>query len=291
MKKIISTVLILCVLCSMNAALAADAGQSRAVIGADLTDEQVGRAYSLLGVEQGTVSELKVSNAEEREYLSGVVDESVIGTKSISCVYIEVLPEGSGVDVSTQNITWCSEDMYINALVTSGISDAKVVVAAPWEVSGTAALTGIYKAYEDISGEQLNELAKLAGTKELVVTAELADEINSYDALMIVNEIKLILEETKQMTDEQVAQEIRTIAAEYNVSLTDGQIEQLVSLCRSLEKLNTDELKAKVESVQKTVKDIAEAKDKAGRFVDSVKSVIKSVIDFFSNIFNKFKSK
>lgn len=275
----------------MNAALAADAGQSRAVIGADLTDEQVGRAYSLLGVEQGTVSELKVSNAEEREYLSGVVDESVIGTKSISCVYIEVLPEGSGVDVSTQNITWCSEDMYINALVTSGISDAKVVVAAPWEVSGTAALTGIYKAYEDISGEQLNELAKLAGTKELVVTAELADEINSYDALMIVNEIKLILEETKQMTDEQVAQEIRTIAAEYNVSLTDGQIEQLVSLCRSLEKLNTDELKAKVESVQKTVKDIAEAKDKAGRFVDSVKSVIKSVIDFFSNIFNKFKSK
>ena len=291
MKKIISTVLILCVLCSMNAALAADAGQSRAVIGADLTAEQVGRAYSLLGVEQGTVSELKVSNAEEREYLSGVVEESVIGTKSISCVYIEVLPEGSGVDVSTHNITWCGEDMYINALVTAGISDAKVVVAAPWEVSGTAALTGIYKAYEDISGEQLNELAKLAGTKELVVTAELADEINSYDALMIVNEIKLILEETKQMTDEQVAQEIRTIAAEYNVSLTDGQIEQLVSLCRSLEKLNTDELKAKVESVQKTVKDIAEAKDKAGRFVDSVKSVIKSVIDFFSNIFNKFKSK
>lgn len=96
----------------------------------------VAAVYNLFGVKRGDVVELKVTNAEEREYLEGYVDSAIIGTRSISCVYVELLGEGAGMDVTTSNITWCTAEMYISALATAGVTDAKVVVAAPFEVSG-----------------------------------------------------------------------------------------------------------------------------------------------------------
>ncbi len=286
MKKLLSAALAVCLLVSLTPALAAQSGQERAVIGANLTDEQITAVYSAFGVKRGDVSELKVTNEDERHYLDGLVDESLIGTRSISCVYIETLAEGEGLDVTTSNISWCTPQMYVSALATAGISDAKVIVAAPFEVSGTAALTGVYMAYEDITGQELDETAKLVSTQELTITAELADELGGYDSVEIVNELKLILAETVNMTDEELIAEIKSIAAEYNVSLTDGQIEKLVSLCRSLEKLDSDALKEKVESVQQTLRSMADAKTKVAGFVDTVKNIFQAVADFFSRVFS-----
>lgn len=262
---------------------------SRAVIGADLTEDEIAQVYKEFGIERGSVAELSVTNAEEREYLDGLVDDSLIGSKSISCIYIDALGEGDGLDVSVKNITWCTADMYMNAMVTAGITDAKVIVAAPFQVSGTAALTGIYKAYEDITGKKLDDDAKLVGTQELTITAELADEIGSADSTAIVNELKLILDQTKDMTDDEVRQEIIKIAQEYDVTLTDSQIDSLISLCRSMEKLDIDALKQKVEDVQQYLKDIVEKHGEVKQFLsnvaETVTEFVNKVIDFVKGIF------
>ena len=280
MKKVIS--LILCVLMLGSCFAFADTIEgSRTVIGADLDADEVASVYKEFGISQGDVKELTVTNAEEREYLKGLVDESLIGTKSISCVYIEALGEGKGLDVTVKNITWCTPDMYMNAMVTAGITDANVKIVAPFNVSGTAALTGIYKAYEDITGKKLDNDAKLVGTQELTVTAELADDI--------VNQLKLILDQTKDMTDDQLREEIKKIAAEYDVSLTDSQIDSLVSLCRSMEKLDTAALKEKVEQVQKYLKDIVSKQGEIKQFLsnvaDTVTEFVNKVVDFIRGIF------
>lgn len=285
MKKLISALLAVCLLAGAVPALAVDAGEARAVIGANLTDEQIADVYASFGVKRGDVTELRVTNADERKYLEGYVDESVIGTNSISCVYIEVLEEGEGLDVTTSNINWCTSQMYVSALATAGITDAKIIVAAPFEVSGTAALTGVYMAYEDITGEELDETAKLVSTQELTLTAELADQIGSYDSVEMVNELKLLLGETRNMTDEQLRSEIVSIASDFGVTLTDTQIDQLISLCRALEKLNPDELKEKVESVQNTIAKLGQAKETVSNFFTSVKNVWNSIVDFFKGIF------
>ena len=288
MKKIISMALVACTLISMTSAFAIEKGDARAVMGADITAEQKTAVYKTFGIDEGSVTELTVTNDEERKYLDGLVDESIIGTKSISCVYIEVLGEGEGLDVSVSNINWCTQEMYANALVTAGISDAKLIVTSPVEgISGTAALTGVYKAYEDITGEQLDEIAKLAGTQELVVTAELADQIGSYDAVVIVNELKKVLAETVNMSDDEVKAEIKSIAAENNIAVSDGQVEQLLSLCRSLEKLDPDQLKAKVEEMQDTVKKLAGAQEKLKEITASMQTFFENVGKFLSNLFSK----
>lgn len=284
MKKLITILLIIVMAVGMIVPAYAENIQSRAVIGADLTDDQVAAVYNAFGIKRGDAIELRVTNGEERQWLQGYVDESLIGTRSISCVYVELLPEGSGMDVTTSNITWCTGEMYISALATAGITDARIIVAAPFEVSGTAALTGVYKAYEDMTGKKLDDLAKLVSTQELTITGELANEIGSMDSTSIVNDLKLMLNETQKMTDDEIRAEIIDIAGRYNVTLTNTQIQQLIDLCRSLEGLDADSLKARVEEVQGTLQKVSDAKTKVVGFVETVKKVVTSVSSFFDKI-------
>ena len=284
MKKIFSLLLALLLVAGMAVPAYADVNQSRAVIGADLSDEQVEAVYGMFGIRRGEAIELKMTNAEERTYLEGYVDDSLIGTRSISCVYVELLPAGSGMSVTTSNINWCTGEMYISALATAGITDASIVVAAPFEVSGTAALSGVYKAYEDMTGKKLDDLAKLVSTQELTITGELAAEIGSMDSTAIVNELKMMLDVTQTMSDDEIRAEIREIASRYNVNLTNTQVEQLLTLCRSLEGLDAESLKARVQDVQNTLQKVSEAKTKVVGFVQGVKKVVESVSGFFDKI-------
>ena len=288
MKRLISLLLAVLIIASLSVSAHADSDNSRAVIGADISEEQIKAVYGSFGVKRGEVKELLITNAEEREYLEGLVDESVIGTRSISCVYVELLGEGEGMSVSTSNITWCSPEMYVSALSTAGITDASIVVAAPFEVSGTAALSGVYKAYEDITGEVLDDTAKLISTQELTVTGELAAEIGSLDSTMIVTELKKILNITKNMSDEQLREKIVEIASGINVTLNDNQINQLVTLCRSFEKLDPDAMKARVEQVQQTIKNISEKANDVVSFLGKVMKFFGSVGDFFSKLAGLF---
>lgn len=284
MKKIFSLLLALLLVAGMAVPAYADVNQSRAVIGADLSDEQVEAVYGMFGIRRGEAIELKMTNAEERTYLEGYVDNSLIGTRSISCVYVELLPAGSGMSVTTSNINWCTGEMYISALATAGITDASIVVAAPFEVSGTAALSGVYKAYEDMTGKKLDDLAKLVSTQELTITGELAAEIGAMDSTAIVNELKMMLDVTQTMSDDEIRAEIREIASRYNVNLTNTQVEQLLTLCRSLEGLDAESLKARVQDVQNTLQKVSEAKTKVVGFVQGVKKVVESVSGFFDKI-------
>ena len=282
-KKIVSVFIMICLMLSMTTPAYAE-NQSRTVIGADLTAEQAAEVYKFFGMSRGSVIELSMTNAEERTYLEGYVDDEVIGTRSISCVYVELLPEGSGMEVTTSNITWCTGEMYIGALATAGITDAKIIVAAPFEVSGTAALSGVYKAYEDMTGQKLDDIAKLVSTQELTITGELAEEIGSMDSASIVSDLKLMLDETRNMSDEEIIREVELIAQQYNVKLTNTQKNQLLTLCRSLEKLDAESLKSRVEEVQDTLKKVANAKTQVVGFVEKAKKVVESVSSFFDRI-------
>ena len=284
MKKTISVFLTLLLLLSFTVSAFAYGNQSRAVIAADLSEEEIAQVYQAFGVSRGSVIELRVTNQEERQSLEGYVDPSLIGSRAISSVYVELLPSGSGMDVSTYNITWCTPAMYMSALATAGITDAKIVVAAPYGVSGTAALTGVYKAYEDMTGKPMDDLAKLISTQELTITGDLASEIGSMDSTAIVNDLKLMLDETKNMSDAQLRETILQIAGEYNVNLSEQQIRQLIQLCRSLEMLDTEALRMRVEEVQGAREKVSGAKMESSGFIGGVMKVIDSIGGFFDRI-------
>ncbi|MBR5292775.1 MAG: DUF1002 domain-containing protein [Clostridia bacterium] len=291
MKRIFAFILLAACICSMGSAFAYETGEARAVIGANLDQEQVAAVYKDFGIERGSVEEIIVTNADEREYLEGLVDDKKIGSVALSCVYITLLEEGSGLSISTNNINWCTEQMYVNALTTAGITDAKVIVSAPFAVSGTAALTGVYKAYEDITGQSLSNLAKSVGAEELILTGQLAEYIGSEEAAALINELKGILDITETMSDSDVKNEIKKLAEQYNVQVTDAQIDQILKLCRQMEKLDVAELKEKLLSITQTVEKAVTAKQKVNDTIstvtDKVTKFIGSVTGFLAELFNK----
>lgn len=262
-------------------------GKCLVTMGADLNDEQRAKVYADFGIAEGSVPEIQVTNAEERSYLEGLVSEKKIGNVALSCLYITLLPEGEGLDITVKNINYCTEAMYRNALQTAGIYNARVIISAPKTVSGTGALTGAYKAYETLTGTSLSDLAKAVGAEELVLTGELAEYIGSEEAAAMIGELKKILDQTQAMTDGELREEIRKLAKTYNVSVTDGQVEQVLSLCRKFEGLDTDELQKQLTTLAGTVQKAAEAKEQLSKFADNVKGFFSSVGNFFTKLFGK----
>ena len=255
-------------------------------LGADLTLEQRDQIYKDFSLTPGEVRELTVTNKEERTYLEGLVSERKIGSRALSCSFITILPEGSGLDVTLHNINYCTEAMYKNALATAGITDAKVLISAPFPVSGTGALTGIYKAYEDMTGVSLNDLAKKLGAEELVLTGELSEYIGSEQAAGLLSELKQILDNTAQMSDAEVLEEIKKIAAAYNVDLSDAMYKQVLSLCRKLEGLNEEQLQKELTSLSQKAQKAGQAVKTVQRVYESVKTFFEQAGEFFSNLFS-----
>ena len=284
-KKIISLALAILMFCAASVPVYADGLGVRTVIGADLTPEQKTEVYNNFGIPQGSVKEITMTNAMEHAALDGCVDPGIIGSHSISCVYVNLKNDGSGMNITTSNISWCTAEMYISALATAGITDADIIVTAPFAVSGTAALAGVFLAYEDITGLKLDDLAKTVATQQLTVTGDLANYLSDPNlANDIVGDLKDLLDETENMSDEQITSEIREIAGMYGVSLTDKQVNQLLELCKSLQGLDEDQLAAKVRDVQGTLNKVSNAQTKIVGFVSGVKKVVTSVTSFFDKI-------
>ena len=288
MKRFLTALLALAMSFSLfvPVALAEDEdGEERVTMGADLTDRQREAVYQDFGIEEGSVTELSVTNREERSYLEGLVPDGKIGSVALSCIYIKTLPAGSGLTIELHNINYCTEDMYINALTTAGISDAQVIVSAPFPVSGTGALTGAYKAYEDITGNTLSSLAKSAGAEELVLTGELAEYIGSEDATKMIAELKSMLDKTQDMTDDEVRVEIRNLAEMYNVALTSAQVEQVLSLVRKLEGLDEDQLQEQLVGIAKAAQTVNTIGEVTSKVFEDVKGFFSAVGSFFTGVF------
>lgn len=280
MKKIILTFIVILML-----TVSAVASDARVVIGGDLTDEQIATVYADFGIERGDVEEIILTNDVEREYLAGIVDDDMLGTKSISCAYVVMGTDG--VSVETNNTNYCTSAMYISSMATAGIDDTSVIVSAPFEVSGTAAMVGIYLAYEEMTSEDLSSDAKIAGVMELVTTAGIADSIEDIDSsaiITIVSELKLKLSDIEDMSDEELIAEIDSLADTYNVPLTDYHRETLVTMLRSMEKLDSDAIAEATEKAKETLEKMGEYKDTAVSIWSAISAFFAAIANLFSEI-------
>ena len=105
-KRAIALILSLVLLGTLGlSAFAANEGDTRVTIGADLNADEIATVYKIFGVDRGQVEELIVTNADERAYLEGLVSDAAIGTRAISCTYLEVLGRGNNITVKTENIS------------------------------------------------------------------------------------------------------------------------------------------------------------------------------------------
>lgn len=285
-------------------ASAQEEGKIVVALGADLTEEQKASVLELMGITKDQLAGydvIYVTNAQEHQYLDEYLSSSVIGSKSLSSVMLKKQAAGSGVTVTTKNINYCTTGMYRNALLTAGVEDTEVIVAAPSQISGTAALIGAVKAYEKMEGTTISDTSLSSALDELITTGELAkaaQNVSGDDIEKLIAYIKEKVANGELETDEDIRAAVEEGEERFGVSLTKEEVQRIVDLMNKLEGmgLNSDYLISQAEKLyNKYGADIVNHADEAiseavsdavtnaaGGFFQSIKNSVK---DFFSSIF------
>lgn len=252
-------------------------------LGADLSDDQKNTVLSLMGIDPANLANYNVTyvtNAQEHQYLDSYVDSSKIGSKSWSSVVIVKRKKGNGLNISTNNITYCTVGMYKNALATAGITDADIIVAGPKPISGTAALVGIFEAYEAMTGEAVQDNVVDAALNELVVTGELEASIQGLtdqEVEEFIAYIKSLIAE-KGLTDEKSINEaIDEACDKYGVTLSDDERQKIVDLLLKITSLGID-LSGLVDYAASLYNSFKNGGSSSG--------IMASIGNFFGNIFS-----
>lgn len=256
-------------------------------LGVDLTDSERAAVLNLLGV---TEAELEqdyivnyVTNDDEYAYLSDYLSSSVIGSRALSSVKVVKTEEGSGITVSTHNISYCTSNMYTNALVTAGITDADVVVAGPFSISGTSALVGVMQAYEKMTGETLSDENKDAAVNELVLTGELSEAIGDTEAAAnLIADLKQKIASGDIETDQEILDAMDQTASSLGITLTEDQKNQILSLLKKIASLDLD-----VNQLLNQAQGIYNKLEEMG--IDT-QSIFDMIVSFFQSILDWFRS-
>ena len=260
-------------------------------LGADLSAKEQMTVLSLLGLEDINVDDydiITVTNADEHEYLDEYLDASVIGTRALSSVLVVGKEEGNGIHVTTKNISYCTEGMYRNALLTAGVEDADITVAGPYSISGTAALVGAIKAYETMTGEEVPEENLDAANNELVLTGTLVEEIgDSEKAEELMALVKQEVAENNIKSVDDIRQVVQQACSELDITLSEENEKKIAELMSKIEGLDLD-----VNQLKEQAKELYEKLESLDFHVDTesvgnfLTRIIDAIVNFFQGLFS-----
>lgn len=213
-------------------------------LGANLTAEQQATVLALMGIDSSKLAEydvVYVNNEEEHQYLDAYIDSSKIGTKSLSSIVIVERKDGNGIQISTNNISYCTVGMYKNALATAGIENADIIVAAPFPISGTAALVGVFKAYKEMTGEEIDEENIDAALNELVLTGSLeAGGASSEEIEGMIAYVKQAVVEHDLTDENEIRKAVAEACEKFDLTMTEEEINEVVQLMKKIGDLDLD---------------------------------------------------
>lgn len=255
-------------------------------LGADLTEDQQNTVLGYFGINSSDLSNYDVhyvTNDEEYQYLGSRLDASKIGTKALSSVVIKDSSD-KNIDIDTYNINYCTEGMYRNALVTAGVSDVDVIVAGPFEISGTAGLVGVIKAYENMTGEEVPDEVIESAVDEITTTGEVGEDVGDKEGVeAIIATVKEEMAENPSMSAEEIAQAIRDAADKYGVDISEENIQKIVNMLQKLQNsgVDWDNIMKHSDSILKHFEGLF-----SGDNADAAKGFLQRIIDWFAGLFS-----
>lgn len=252
-------------------------------IGADLTEDQKSAILRYFGIYgNNSVQTITVTNQDERSHLASYIPIEQIGTRTISCALVKPTTTG-GVQVKTANLNYITSNMIASNLITCGVTNCQAIAAAPFEVSGTGALTGILMAYENATGSQISQQAKDLSAQEIQITENLSNSAeNQQVAQQIVNDVKLqvingTVDESQNtdnsvitnntVNDQSVTNIVNNVVNQYttnnnDITLSQEDVQQLTDYAKKLAEQayqqGTAEAKAQLEAQSQVQKDLSQ---------------------------------
>lgn len=280
------------VFCGAEKAYAGSFSGGYISLGADLTSDEKAKVLALFGVDEKDLDNYKVvyvTNQEEHQYLDSYISSSQIGNQAWSSVLITEGKKGSGINVTTKNVIYCTTGMYANALATAGVEDVNVVVAGPFNVSGTAALVGALKTYSEMTGETVDEDVVDAAVDEMVTTGSLEDGTDA-DNEKVEGMVAYLKEQiaNSDNKDKDLDQIINDAANKFEITLNEDQFNQLKSLLEKLGGLHLDlgSLKSQAQAAYDTLKDMGFDISKIHIDTEEARGLLQQIIETIKGWFN-----
>ncbi|MCP1146292.1 DUF1002 domain-containing protein [Lysinibacillus endophyticus] len=257
------------------------------VYGANLSEQEKETVKVALQVDkEAEVDEITVSGEDLVKYIKN----SNASSRMYSSAKITRQDAGKGLIISIvtpDNITEVTSEVYANAMLTAGIEDAVVEIAAPKPVTGHSALVGIYKAYEVKTGETLDIERTDVANDELSVATQIAQNANISDEKIaeLLTGIKKQIAELDPATKEEVEQIVKDQLAALNIQLSEQDRQLLVDLMDRISKLDIDFSK-----LSEQLTDLTTAFEE--KFGDVLKDegFWNSVKNFFNNLIETISS-
>lgn len=257
------------------------------VLGANLTDAEKESVKQSLKVDKDTeieeiivdgkdlVNYIKDGNSQARMYSSAKITRQDAGKGLVIKI------------VTPDNITQVTNEMYATAMLTAGIEDAIVEVAAPKPVTGHSALVGIYKAYE-VSGETLDTERTDVANDELNLATKFAKDsgIDQDKVAELLTEIKKAIADQNPATKEEVEKIVNEQLKKLNIELSDADRQLLVDLMDRIRNLDIDfgKLSDQLSDMAATIKEKIGEIDPG--FWDKVKQFFENLMDSIKSWFN-----
>lgn len=282
MKKLISCILALLLL---TTAAFAVPGDSCVVLGEELTLGETDGIFTALGVERGTAMELALSRPDAETCFSDVPEKAA----SVG-VFVRIRSGGEGLLLSLSNITG-AETAIAAALTAAGVTDAEIVAAAPEETGALAILPAVFKAYETLTCQPLDPEAKETAAAALREADALSGELDTSKLEELLGAMTDFIDELAALSDDELRERIRSIAAEHGMTLNDAQTQQLADLFRKIQSIGGSNFAERVQDLPETVEKIRESGESAlstaGTVWDSIRGFFQRVGKTLSAIFGE----
>lgn len=252
------------------------------VYGAGLSQEEAEETKTLLGIKDKNIEYIKIKGEDSLKY----INENNNDSQMISSIFAKKNNDDVvRVEVMTPlMITDVSSLQYSNAAITAGIKGLDIKVASVTQVTGTSALTGVYKLME-VLGQEVDTERTKAANEEIetinVIAKEHKDDenFNKEDLNKAVVEGKQQLINIKESDGNVVAEQVEnvtnTVIKDNNLQnvLNNNDIQNLIIMFTNfinIENLNINETKDQLNYLKENAANLAkEELKKVKEFIDT----------------------
>jgi len=223
-----------------------------------------------------------ITASEVNEISQNITGRIYSSNQIFSCAMVDLsYSNGIKIIVDDSKINVVTPKMYANALKSTGIEKGYVVVTAPVQSSGEAALAGVLKSYEIAVGAPIPDSAKQAATDELYTETQIANQTGqSPDKIADLFEKAQNEVQNQNLQDpSQIKIIVINIANTMNINISDAQAQQIANTLANSQKVQGDlaGFKSQLQNVTNQVTD-------SGGILDQIMQYIQMAFNYIKNL-------
>ncbi|MGB9937747.1 MAG: DUF1002 domain-containing protein [Methanobacterium sp.] len=225
----------------------------------------------------------KVITASEVNQIAKDITGRTYSSKQIfSCAMVDLsYSQGIKVIVDNSKIGIVTPKMYANALKSSGIENGYVVVTAPVQSSGEAALTGVLKSYEVAVGAPIPENAKKAATEELYTEQQIANQTgqNPDKVADLFDQAKQEVQKQNLQDPAQIKIVVINIANNLNINISDAQAQQIANAIA-----NSQKVQGELAGFKQQLQSVTDQVSQSQGILNQIMSYIQEAINYIKTL-------